>query len=95
MEPDAEFYQPFLKPLLEKSSKYKLIPESGMIWENLRKLETENLLPNQELLFNGDMRLDQQNNSLLFIANFGYYPNKSYQGFPSITTLMIHQLQRT
>jgi transcription factor 1 len=93
MEPDTDLYLPFLQHLLEKeNSTYKLIPESGIIWSSLDKLGTENHLPHQEILSKGDARLEKANDTLLFIANLGYYPSKAYRGFPSVTTLMIHQL---
>ena len=93
MEPDVELYMPFLDPLLKKQkSTYKLVAESGIIWDSYKKLEAEGYLAHQKLLSKGDLQLEQSNDSLLFIANLGYYPNKAYQGFPSITTLMIHQL---
>jgi mitochondrial transcription factor 1 len=92
-EPDFTLYQPFLQPLLDqKDSKYKLIPKSGILWDNLNLVKSGDYLPNQELLPKGDPRLDKSNNSLLFIANLGYYPSKAYQGFPSISSLMVHQL---
>lgn len=93
LEPDIELYQPFLQPLLDKKgSKYKLIPKSGILWDNLNLVKSGDYLPNQELLPKGDSRLEKSNDSLLFIANLGYYPSKIYQGFPSISALMVHQL---
>ncbi len=92
-EPDFELYQPFLQPLLDKEgSKYKLIPKSGILWDNLNLVKSRDYLPNQELLAKGDSRIEMANDSLLFIANLGYYPSKIYQGFPSISSLMLHQL---
>jgi transcription factor 1 len=93
MEPDTEAYMKYLQPLLDQEgSKYKLFPGSGIVWENLNQLETGGYLPHQKLLAQGDPRLEQPNNTLLFVANLGFYPNKAYQGFSSATTLMIHQL---
>jgi transcription factor 1 len=92
-EPDFKLYQPFLQPLLDKKdSKYKLIPKSGILWDNLNLVKSGDYLPNQSLLPKGDPRLEKSNDSLLFIANLGYYPPKIYQGFPSISSLMVHQL---
>lgn len=90
LEPDTELYKPFLNPLLEqKDSTYKLIAESGILWNTYKNIEQH--LAHQPLAHD-DPRVEQPNNALLFIANLGYYPQKSYQGFASITTLMIHQL---
>lgn len=49
-------------------------------------------LPHQEILPPGDPRLEQPNNTLLLVANLGYYPKKSYRGFPSISKLVQYQL---
>lgn len=92
-EPDFALYQPFLQPLLDQDgSKYKLIPKSGILWDNLNLVKGVDFLPDQELLPKGDPRLEMSNDSLLFVANLGYYPSKIYQGFPSISLLMVHQL---
>jgi mitochondrial transcription factor 1 len=92
-EPDFELYQPFLQPLLDKKgSKYKLIPKSGILWDNLNLVKSKDYLPSQEVFSKGDARLEKSNDSLLFIANLGHYPSKIYQGFPSISALMVHQL---
>lgn len=93
LEPNIEFYQPYIQPLLDKEdSKYKLIPKSGILWDTLNMLKSQDYLPSQELFPKGDARLEKPNDSLLFIANLGYFPGKSYQGFPSIALLMVNQL---
>lgn len=93
MEPDDGLYLPYLQPLLDKEgSTYKLVPSSGVIWANLNKFEEDNLLPHQQLLPERDPLLNQKNDSLLLVANLGYYPARAYMGFTSITNLMIHQL---
>ena len=92
-EPDFELYKPFLQPLLDKrGSKYKLVPKSGILWDNLNLVKSKKYLPDQEVLARGDPRLEKSNESLLFIANLGHYPSKAYQGFSSISALMVHQL---
>lgn len=93
MEPEATIYSQFLKPLVEKKdSTYKLIPESGMVWDNLERLMAGELLQHQERFQPNDPRLEQPNDSLLFVANLGHYPRKAFQGFRSVATLTIHQL---
>jgi transcription factor 1 len=93
MEPDKDFYHPFIQPLLDQpESTYKLIPKSGILWDNLETATSKSLLPYQEPLKQDDPRREQLNDTLLLIANLGYYPKKSFLGFPSITTLMVHQL---
>ncbi|KAI9743195.1 MAG: hypothetical protein M1818_003039 [Claussenomyces sp. TS43310] len=93
MEPDETLYMQYLQPLLDQeNSKYRFLPSSGVIWANLDKFEKDKMLPKQELLSKGDPRLEQKNDTLLMVANLGYYPAKPYMGFPSVTSLMIHQL---
>ncbi|ELR05867.1 hypothetical protein GMDG_07640 [Pseudogymnoascus destructans 20631-21] len=94
MEPDSSTYkQPYLEPLLnQKDSTYKLLPMSGIIWNNLNKLERDGHLPHQKLLSPGDPSLENPNTTLLVTANLGYWPRRPYIGFPSVTTLVVHQL---
>lgn len=35
MEPDHEFFQPMLQPLLDADSSYKLVPKSGINWKHV------------------------------------------------------------
>ncbi|OBT93503.1 hypothetical protein VE01_08674 [Pseudogymnoascus verrucosus] len=93
MEPDSSTYKPYLEPLLnQKDSTYKLLPMSGIIWNNLNKLERDGHLPHQTLLSPSDPSLEKPNTTLLVTANLGYWPRRPYIGFPSITTLVVHQL---
>lgn len=93
MEPDSSTYLPYLEPLLnQKDSTYKFLPMSGIIWNNLNKIETDGHLPHQKLHPSGSPSLERPNNTLLVTANLGYYPRRPYIGFPSITTLVVHQL---
>ncbi|KFY42436.1 hypothetical protein V494_02417 [Pseudogymnoascus sp. VKM F-4513 (FW-928)] len=93
MEPDSTTYLQYLDPLLkEEGSTYKFLPTSGIIWNNLNKLESNGHLPHQTLLPPGDPSLEKPNNTLLVTANLGYWPRRPYIGFPSITTLVVHQL---
>lgn len=92
IEPDIKAYEPFYKPLLEeKDSTYKLIPENGLLWSVLDSLGEH--LPHQVPLERGDPRQNLPNDTLLFVANFGYQAGrKKYGGFKSIAHLMVHQL---
>ena len=93
LEPDRGLYEPILKPLLDApNSKYVFIPKSGVVWGHLEKVLSKQYLPEQDPLTQGDPRLEQPNNTLLFIANLGYHPRKLFAGFPSLTTLVLHQL---
>ncbi|KFY92647.1 hypothetical protein V500_04097, partial [Pseudogymnoascus sp. VKM F-4518 (FW-2643)] len=93
MEPDSSTYLPYLEPLLnQKDSTYKFLPMSGIIWNNLNKLESDGHLPHQKLHPHDSPELEKPNNTLLVTANLGYWPRRPYIGFPSITTLVVHQL---
>jgi transcription factor 1 len=93
MEPDHAFYKPLLQPLIDaEGSTYKFIPKSGVVWASLQEALSSELLPHQEVLQNGDPRLEAPNDTLLLVANLGYNPRKPYRGFPSITNLVLHQL---
>jgi hypothetical protein len=93
MEPDHKIYQPLLQPLLDaEGSTYKLIPKSGVVWGFLQEVLAPEYLPHQKELDTGDPELENPNDTLLLVANLGYNPRKPYRGFPSVTTLFIHQL---
>lgn len=85
-------YQPLLQPLLDApGSTYKLIPKSGIVWGHLQKVFSEEHLPNQESFGRGDPRLEEPNDTLLFVANIGHYPKRGYAGFESIANLVLYQ----
>lgn len=93
MEPDPTVYKPLLQPLLDaEGSTYKLVPNSGVVWNSLQEILSPQLLPQQEAFERGDPRLEELNNTLLVVANLGYYPKKPYRGFASLTNLVIYQL---
>jgi transcription factor 1 len=93
VEKDLRLYLSYLQPLLDqKNSTYKLVPKSGLLWTDLDALEIGDLLPKQELLHRDDPRIEQPNDTLLFVANFGYYPKKRLGKFESLVALTIHQL---
>ena len=93
MEPDHELYTPLLQPLLdEEGSTYKLIPKSGALWGQLNNLLSPAHLPQQVELGAGDSRLDSPNDTLLVLANLGWYPRRPFRAFPSVSLLVIHQL---
>lgn len=93
MEPDTDLYQPLLQPLLDaEDSKYVLFPKPGVIWAHLERVLSEKYLPHQKALPPGDPRLEQPNNTLLFVANLSYHPKRAFKAFGSLTTLVLHQL---
>ncbi|TVY22238.1 hypothetical protein LHYA1_G009195 [Lachnellula hyalina] len=93
MEPDTDLYQPLLQPLLDaEDSKYVLFPKPGVIWAHLERVLSEKHLPHQKPLPQGDPRLEQPNDTLLFVANLCYHPKRAFKAFGSLTTLVLHQL---
>lgn len=93
MEPDYELYTPLLQPLLDaEGSTYKLIPKSGAVWGHLNDLLSPATLPQQQEYQAGDPRLNKPNDTLLVMANLGWYPRKPFRAFPSISLLVVHQL---
>ncbi|TVY45434.1 hypothetical protein LOCC1_G007218 [Lachnellula occidentalis] len=93
MEPDTDLYQPLLQPLLDaKDSKYVLFPKPGVIWAHLERVLSEKHLPHQKALPPDDPRLEQPNDTLLFVANLCYHPKRAFKAFGSLTTLVLHQL---
>jgi transcription factor 1 len=93
VEPDNRTYQPVLQPLLDApGSTYKLLPKSGLVWGHMERILSKEYLPHQEPYSRGDPRLDQSNDTLLFVANLGTYPKRPYRGFSSMATLVLYQL---
>lgn len=93
MEPDPNAFKPLLQPLLDaEGSTYKLVPQSGVVWNYLQETLSPELFPHQENLQVGDPRQEEQNSTLLLVANLGYNPKRAYRGFPSVTSLFTHQL---
>lgn len=91
LEPDHA-YQPLLQPLLDApESKYQLVPRSGIVWGHLEKVLCKEYLPHQEAFERGDPRLEERNDSLLFVANLGFHPKRPYRGFSSIANLVLYQ----
>jgi mitochondrial transcription factor 1 len=91
LEPEDKFYGPCLKPLLEApDSKYRLVPKSGLVWGHLESALSEHL-PLQQSYKTDDPRLEEENNTLLVIANIGYHPAKAYAGFASLSMLVLNQ----
>ncbi|KAI2622044.1 S-adenosyl-L-methionine-dependent methyltransferase [Xylaria nigripes] len=88
MEPDAELYGSFLKPLLEKPGT-KLVPKSGIVWRELNSVLTPEYLPHQVIA--DKEGLDQRNDTLLVTANLIFHPRKRFINFDSITSLLLHQ----
>lgn len=88
MEPDAEFYAPFLAPLTSRPN-VTLLPKSGIIWTELNEVLTpDNLLHQKE---QPRSETPKQNNTLLVTANLSWYPGKRYGGFSNVSQLLLYQ----
>ncbi|KAH7028849.1 uncharacterized protein B0I36DRAFT_244426 [Microdochium trichocladiopsis] len=88
MEPDDKFYEPFLKPLLDKEGTI-LVPKSGILWKDLNQVLTPEYLPHQEVREGEDLL--KRNDTLLVTANLAFHPKKKYNRFDSVAKLVFHQ----
>lgn len=92
MEPDSSYEATLQQFLDEPNSKFKLYPKSGIVWGHLETGISKQFLPHQNKLPTGDPRLEQPNDTILFVANLAYHPKKIYRSFGSLTHLVLHQL---
>ncbi|KAI0115389.1 S-adenosyl-L-methionine-dependent methyltransferase [Daldinia grandis] len=88
MEPDAELYKPFLKPLLDKPNT-TLIPASGLVWRELKSILTPEHLPHQTIP--DAAKLNRRNDTLLVTANIAFHPQKRFLAFASMAHLVLYQ----
>ncbi|KAI1763226.1 S-adenosyl-L-methionine-dependent methyltransferase [Hypoxylon sp. FL1150] len=88
MEPDAEFYKPFLQPLLDRPNT-TLVPASGLVWRELSSVLTPEYLPHQEPA--DATRQGQRNDTLLVTANIAFHPKKRFLAFESMAQLVLYQ----
>lgn len=95
LEPDESTYQPFLQPLLDQDN-VRLVPKSGIVWEDLDAVLTPEYLPNQveidpRALPDGPPR----NDTLLVSMNLAMFPKKKFASFQSISRMVVFQLLQT
>ncbi|KAI0887080.1 S-adenosyl-L-methionine-dependent methyltransferase [Annulohypoxylon maeteangense] len=88
MEPDAQLYEPFLKPLLSRHNT-TLVPASGLVWRELSQILTPDYLPRQTVAT--PPRQTHRNNKLLVTANIAFHPKKRFLGFGSMANLVLYQ----
>ena len=89
MEPDADFYKPFLQPLLDRPGT-TMVPNSGIIWSELNEVLTPTHLPHQV-----ERTADEppvRNDTLLVTANLAFFPKKKFRNFSSVANLVLYQL---
>ncbi|ODA83481.1 hypothetical protein RJ55_01995 [Drechmeria coniospora] len=88
MDLDADLYRPFLTDLLAKNDKVHLIAKSGIIWKDLLEMIRTQLSGQEEMHKDSHNR----NDTLLVTANLSTFPKKAYNGFDSISTMVMYQL---
>ncbi|KAH6649564.1 hypothetical protein F5144DRAFT_479076 [Chaetomium tenue] len=91
MEPDEEFYKPFLAPLLERPGT-KLLPESGIVWEQLNRILSPAVLPHQVERKHTSGETPERNDTLLVTVNLCMYPKRKFRSFESLAQLVLYQL---
>lgn len=87
MDLDAELYRPFLDPLL-RGDKVKLIAKSGIVWKDLLDMMRTQL---PEQIERDKEVTPTRNDTLLVTANLSMFPKHSFQGFDSISTMVLYQ----
>lgn len=89
LEPEAQFYQPFLQPLLDKPG-VSLVPASGIVWTELNKVLTPEYFPNQTEIDRNSP--PPRNDTLLVTMNLAMWPKRRFSLFDSISRLVMFQL---
>lgn len=87
LEKDADLYQPFLSDLLAKDN-VELVPKSGIVWKDLNEILRANL-PNQVEVKRGSV--PQRNDTLLVNVNLSFFPQKTFQLFDCVSTMVLYQ----
>ncbi|SPQ25799.1 771a2d65-5aab-4476-b9b5-ec5e31617f89 [Thermothielavioides terrestris] len=91
LEPDEEYYRPFLQPLLERPGT-QLLPESGIVWEQLNKILNPTYLPHQvERRYSAD-ETPERNDTLLVTMNLSMHPKRKFRSFDSLAQLVLFQV---
>ncbi|GAB1317198.1 hypothetical protein MFIFM68171_07408 [Madurella fahalii] len=91
LEPEEEFYRPYLEPLLKRPGT-KLLPESGIVWEELSSVLTPEHLPHQVERRYSTSETPERNDTLLVTINLSLYPKKKFRTFGSLVQLVLFQL---
>ncbi|KAI6258437.1 hypothetical protein MCOR03_007666 [Pyricularia oryzae] len=91
LEPEPQIYQEFLEPILQRPGS-RLVPKSGLVWQELNTVLTPEFLPHQEIHKQTLGQAPTRNDTLLVVANLGFYPNRSYMNFKSIVSMVTFQL---
>lgn len=91
LEPEAAFYEPFLKPLLEKEG-VRVVPQSGIVWDELNRVLTPEYLPHQVEIDRDPHKPAPRNDTLLVTMNLAMNPKKRFGIFDSVSRLVVYQL---
>lgn len=91
LEPDEDFYRPLLEPLLQRPGT-KLLPESGIVWEQLNRILSPDHLPHQVERRCAPEETPQRNDTLLVTMNLAMYPKRRFRTFESLAQLVIFQI---
>lgn len=91
LEPDDHLYRPFLQPLLDNEG-VRLIPKSGIIWDELNEVLSPKNLPHQVEIKRSNHEPPPRNDTLLVSINIAMYPKKKYQAFESLSRMVLYQL---
>jgi hypothetical protein len=91
LEPDGDFYKPMLEPLLQRPG-VKLVPESGIVWEQLNKILSPEYLPHQVERKSTVDEPPQRNDTLLVSMNLSMFPKRRFRIFESLAQLVMFQL---
>lgn len=84
-----------MQPLLKKKN-VRLIPKSGIIWQELQEVLTPEYLPEQVEFDRLDLDKDPpRNDTLLIDVNLAMYPKKRYKLFDSMSRMIFNQLIRS
>lgn len=94
LEPDGDFYQQFLDPLLQRPGT-KLLHQSGIVWEELASVLNPAHLPHQvERRYSAD-ETPERNDTLLVTVNLSMYPKKKFRHYDSLMQLVLFQLMQS
>lgn len=91
LEPDTEFYRPFLQPLLKRRG-VRMVPTNGIVWKELDKVLTRENFPHQKEVDPKDPAGPPRNDTLLVSMNLALFPLKQFQSFASISRMIVYQV---
>ncbi len=94
LEPNADIYEPFLKPLLSNPNT-RLVPLSGIVWKDLNSVLTPEYLPHQVVRDARDSSASERNDTLLVVGNIAFFPKRKWNEYSSLSNLLLFQFIRS